>query len=242
VQGPWRWPGNATPQSHLGWLEHLALPANSPVALLCPLQCRQGADRSPASRSLLPKEVRGWQMSQAQGHRVSGLLAARGSALTGGWVSMDEANTPGTKARVSQDTSAPGTGKGGPGCARGWLVFSLAPAQQNSLLLPACSPRWSAVAPFPPQRVWLLLALISCALSPTPPSPAHPPVRCTAKVPTPSIPADIPARWTDALCSPPQLLAETRVPPWGACPTVPPTRVQAEVWGADGWASTGHGG
>lgn len=66
-------------------------------------------------------------------------------------------------------------------------LLMLAPAQQKSLPPPSCSPQWSAASPFPPQRVWLLLALISCALSP---SPCHnslhippPSVHHTARLP-----------------------------------------------------------
>lgn len=164
---------------------------------------------------------------------------------------MDGASTPGTGARESQDTSALGTGKGGPRCVRRWLVLMLAPAQQKSLPLPACSPQWSAAAPFPLQHVCLPLALIPRALSPPPPSPAHPPVHRTARLPSAhalphrpaNVPAYIPARFTDALRSPPQLLAKTRVPPRVFAPPCPPRgceqRGGIEMAGP-GWAGTGH--
>lgn len=55
---------------------------------------------------------------------------------------------------------------------------------------PACvQPLVEHSSSLPPQRVWLPLALISCALSPPPPpSPAHPPVRRTARLSTPRCP------------------------------------------------------
>lgn len=56
------------------------------------------------------------------------------------------------------------------------------------------------------------------------------------------VPAYIPAHFTDALSSPLQLLAETRVPAWGPCPTMPPMWVQAEGWDGDGWAKLGQHG
>lgn len=96
---------------------------------------------------------------------------------------------PGARARGNWDMLVLGIEKGGPRCAKRWLVLILAPAQQKSLLPPLCSPQWSAASPFPPQCVWLLLALISCALSP---SPCHhslhispPSVHCTARLPMP---------------------------------------------------------
>ena len=166
---------------------------------------------------------------------MSGLLAARRSPLPGGCIHMDGASTPGTRARESL-ASAPGMGKGGPGCVRRWPVLMLAPAQLKSLPQPVYSPWRSAASPFPPQHVWLLLALISCALSPLPPplSPAHSRA-LHSQAPHTLVPAD-------ALCSPLQLLAETCVPPWSACPTVPLMHVQAEGWDGDVWARLGQQG
>lgn len=96
---------------------------------------------------------------------------------------------PGARVGGSWDILVLGMGKGGPRSAKRCLVLMLSPAQQKSLPPPLCSPQWSAASPFPPQRVWLLLALISCALSP---SPCHhslhippPSMHHTARLPMP---------------------------------------------------------
>lgn len=124
---------------------------------------------------------------QAGGHQASELPALRRFPFPGSWVSMDGA--PGARARGNWDILVLGMGKGGPRCAERWLVLMLAPAQPKSLPPPSHSPQWSAASPFPLQRVWLLLALISCALSP---SPCHhslhippPSVHHTARLPVP---------------------------------------------------------
>lgn len=131
---------------------------------------------------------------------------------------------PSNKSQGKLGHLCPGNGKGSPGCARRWLVLTLAPAQQKSLPPPACSPRWSAAAPFPPQRVCLPLALISCTLSPPPlpPSPVHPrraphSQAPRALPPTPCLSAQQTSPHTSQLLSlmlcAPLRSRETRVPP-----------------------------
>lgn len=158
---------------------------------------------------------------------------------------------PGARARGNWDILVLGIEKGCPRCAKRWLVLILAPAQQKSLPPPLCSPQWSAASPFPPQCVWLLLALISCALSP---SPCHhslhisPPLRALhcqapyAPTPAPSLTAPqmslpmfsrLPAHFTDTLCFPLQPLAESCVPPQGVCPVMSPMWMQPEGWNGD---------
>lgn len=169
---------------------------------------------------------------------------------------MDGASTPGTRARESQDTSALGMAKGCPRCARRWLVLTLPPAQQKSLPLPACSPRWSAAVPFPLQCIWLPLALISCALSPPPPppSPAHPPrvphsQAVHAPVPKPCLTAPRTSPHTFQLvslmlCAPLHSSLQRPVSHAGVLALPCPPRGCEQRGGMEmagpGWASTGH--
>lgn len=215
------------------------------LTALCHTSTTAMQGRSPASCSLLSREIPAWQMShQAQGcsFRAAGY---RGSPLPGDCVGMVWASTLRARARESQDTSALRTGNGDPRCARRWLELRLAPAQPKSLPLPACSPGWIAAAPFPPQLVCLPLALISCALSPPPPlSPAHPTVCHTAQagflrpasLPA-NIPACIPAHFTGALCSLHSSLQRPMFHP-GCFPHRAPHAGRG--WDGDSWAIMGH--